>query len=254
MKALIVDDEPMARQYLSVILSRLTDVDVVGEAENAEDALDQVERLNPDVVFLDIRLPGMSGLEVAQAMGRMPSPPWVVFCTGYEEYAVAAFDAAAIDYVMKPYDAERIERSLERLCRLSKEGDEGAERQRAREAVEKLVPRLTKIPIRVEDTIKLLAPNDILLIQARGKKVFVHDAKGHEYAVPYTVTQLETRLSEDNFFRANEGCLVNMERVKEIIYLGERSYELLLNDKEETIVPLSRSRSRVLREMLKQSV
>jgi DNA-binding LytR/AlgR family response regulator len=117
-----------------------------------------------------------------------------------------------------------------------------------------MVPKLSKIPIRVEDSIKLVAPSDILYVQARGKKVFVVDAKGHEYSVSYTVTQLESRLSSEQFFRANEGCLVNMDRVKEIIYLGERSYELMLNDKQETIIPLSRSRSRVLREMIKQSV
>jgi len=254
MKALVVDDEPLARQYLSRILESMPDLELIGEAADADDAIDKVAEFRPDVVFLDIRLPGMSGIEVAHAINQLPSAPWIVFCTGYGEYALDAFEAAAVDYVLKPYDAERIARSLERIRSIRRAGSEESERPRAAEAIDKLLSKFTKLPIRIEDTIKLVAPSDILFVQARGKKVFVHDVKGHEYPVPYTVTQLENRLSEHNFFRANEGCLVNMDRVKEIIYLGERSYELMMSDKDETIIPLSRSRSRVLREILKHSV
>ncbi|MGQ9525323.1 MAG: LytR/AlgR family response regulator transcription factor [Armatimonadota bacterium] len=254
MRAMVVDDEPVARQYLSRILEGMPDLDLVGEAADADDAINKAAELKPDVIFLDIRLPGMSGIEVAHAINQLPSPPWIVFCTGYGEYALDAFDAAAIDYVLKPYDEERIAKSLERIRGIRRAGAEEPERSRVQGAIDGLLAKFTKLPIRIEDTIKLIAPSDILFVQARGKKVFIHDAKGHEYPVPYTVTQLENRLSEHNFFRANEGCLVNMDRVKEIIYLGERSYELMMSDKDETIIPLSRSRSRVLRELLKHSV
>lgn len=254
MRAMVVDDEPVARQYLSGILESIPDMELVGEAADAEDAIDKTAELRPDVVFLDIRLPGMNGIEVAHAINQLPSPPWIVFCTGYGEYALDAFEAAAVDYVLKPYDAERIARSVERIRSIRRAGGEDAERSRAADAIDKLLPKFTKLPVRIEDSIKLIAPSDILFVQARGKKVFIHDVKGHEYPVPYTVQKLESRLAEHNFFRANEGCLVNMDRVKEIIYLGERSYELMMSDKDETIIPLSRSRSRVLREILKHSV
>lgn len=254
MKALVVDDEPMARQYLASILEEIPDVEILGEAASAEEALEKTANLHPDVLFLDIRMPGVSGLEVAHAVNKLPSPPWIVFCTAYGEYAVEAFEAAAIDYVMKPYDSERIQKSLDRLRSLRRTGTEAQERLRISEAIDKMPFKLTKLPVKMEDTIKLIAPTDILFVQARGKKVYIRDVKGNEYPVPYTVTQLEARLSEHNFFRANEGCIVNMDRVKEIIYLGERSYELVMSDKDETIIPLSRSRCRVLREMLKHAV
>ncbi|HEY3283216.1 MAG TPA: LytTR family DNA-binding domain-containing protein [Armatimonadota bacterium] len=253
MRALIVDDEPTARQYLGLILGRIGGVEVVGEAADAEEAFTLCDQESPEMVFLDIRLPGMSGLEVAQALNGTETPPWIIFTTGYDEYAVQAFEAAAVDYVMKPYDQERIERALQRVQKLRSEGQESAQRERASEALDRMAPKLTKLPIRVKDVIKLIPPEDILFVEARGKRVFVH-ARGVEYPAPYTVTRLEQKLVDYNFFRANEGCLVNMDKVKEIVYLGERSYELLMNDKNETHIELSRSRARALREVIKEGM
>lgn len=253
MKALVVDDEQTARQYLGVILSRIDGIEVVGEAGDAEQALTLCEQKHPDLVFLDIRLPGMSGLEAAKALNESDSPPWVIFTTGYDEYAVQAFEAAAVDYVMKPYDQERIEKALQRVSRLESEGQSSVRKEHVGIAIDKMVPKITKLPVRVKDIIKLIPPEDILYVEARGKKVFIH-TKTAEYPAPYTVTRLEQKLAGYNFFRANEGCLVNMDRVKEIVYLGERSYELLIGDKNETHIELSRSRARVLREVLKEGM
>ena len=249
--ALLVDDEPMARQFLRLLLERQEEVEVVGEAESGEEALRMAEELNPNVVFLDIQMPEMTGLEVARSLQTMESPPWVVFATGYDEYAVEAFDTAAIDYLMKPYDEERLEKTLERLQRLQSRGDGASgERERVAQEISKLAPRITKMPIKVEDTILLIDPGEILFVQARGRRVFVK-TKLAEFPTHLTVTQFEQRLAGLNFFRANEGCLVNLDKVKEIIYVGDRSYELKLNDKDATTVELSRSRSRALREMVK---
>lgn len=249
--ALVVDDEPTARQFLKLLLERQEGVEVVGEAESGEEALQQVEELKPNVVFLDIQMPEMTGLEVAGAMQTMEETPWIVFATGYDEYAVEAFDAAAIDYLMKPYDEERLEKTVERLRRLqSQESGADGERQRVSQEISKLAPRITKMPIKVDDVILLVDPSEILFVQARGRRVFVK-TKVSEFSTHLTVTQFEQRLAGNNFFRANEGCLVNLDKVKEIIYVGDRSYELKLNDKDATTVELSRSRSRALREMVK---
>ena len=249
--ALVVDDEPTARQFLRLLLSRQEDVEVVGEAENGEEALRLAEELSPSVVFLDIQMPEMSGLEVARAMQGMDRPPWIVFATGYDEYAVEAFDAAAIDYLMKPYDEERLEKAVDRLRRLQSQGEgSDGERERVAQEITRLAPRITKMPIKVDETILLVDPNEILFVQARGRRVFMK-TKLSEFPTHLTVTQFEQRLAGHNFFRANEGCLVNLDKVKEIIYVGDRSYELKLNDKDATTVELSRSRSRALREMVK---
>ncbi|MBW3623111.1 MAG: LytTR family DNA-binding domain-containing protein [Armatimonadetes bacterium] len=249
--ALLVDDEPTARQFLRLLLERQEGVEVVGEAENGEEALQLAEELQPSVVFLDIQMPEMTGLEVARSLQTMEPPPWIVFATGYDEYAVDAFDAAAIDYLMKPYDVERLEKTIQRLRRMqSPEEGANGEKERVAQEITRLSPRITKMPIKVEETILLIDPSDILYVQARGRRVYVK-TKLNDFPTHLTVTQFEQRLAGNNFFRANEGCLVNLDKVKEIIYVGDRSYELKLNDKEGTTVELSRSRSRALREMVK---
>ena len=139
--ALVVDDEPTARQFLRLLLERQDDVEVVGEAENGEEALRLAEELRPHVVFLDIQMPEMTGLEVARAMQGMEECPWVVFATGYDEYAVEAFDAAAIDYLMKPYDEERLEKAIQRLRRLQ---DPGGSAEGERERVAQEISRLAR--------------------------------------------------------------------------------------------------------------
>ncbi len=251
LSALIVDDEPAARQFLRLLLERAGGVDVLGEATDGEEALRQAEALRPDVVFLDIRMPELSGLEVATALNDLPTPPWIVFATGYDEYAVEAFDAAAIDYLLKPYDFERLEKTVRRLERLkATEDSSGGERQRVAQEIAKLAPRITRMPLKVDDTILLVDPEEILFVQARGRRVYVK-TKLTEFPTHLTVTQFEQRLAGHNFFRANEGCLVNLDRVREIAYAGDRSYELRLNDKEGTTIELSRSRSRALRDMVK---
>ncbi len=251
LSVLVADDEPTARQFLRLLLERMEAVTVVGEAEDGEDALRQVDELHPDVVFLDIQMPGMTGLEAGRALQSLENPPWVVFATGYDEFAVEAFEAAAIDYLMKPYDEERLEKTLQRIQRFkSDEAAETGERARVEGEIARLSPQITKMPIKVEDTILLVDPGDIYFVQARGRRVFVK-ARSGEYATHMTVTQFEQRLSGHNFFRANEGCLVNLDKVKEIVYVGDRSYELKLTDKEASTVELSRSRSRVLRDMVK---
>jgi DNA-binding LytR/AlgR family response regulator len=252
LSVLVVDDEPTARQFLTLLLGRIEGVAVAGESASGEEALQKVEELQPDVVFLDIRMPEMSGLEVARALQEEENPPWVVFATGYDEYAVEAFDAAAIDYLMKPYDEERLLKTVQRIQRMKSDGgEEAGERERVAQEIAKLAPKITKMPLKAEDSIRLVDPDDILFVQARGRKVYVK-TRLSEFSVHHTVTQFEQRLNGWNFFRANEGCLVNLDKVKEIIYVGDRSYELKLNDKEGTTVELSRSRSRALREMVKE--
>ena len=114
-RAVIVDDEPVAREYLKLILSRIGGVEVLAEAQEAVECLDKVRTCNPDVVFLDIHLPDESGIEVAKALSELRKPPLIIFVTGYEEYALPAFEVAAIDYVTKPFSQERLEKTLDRV-------------------------------------------------------------------------------------------------------------------------------------------
>ncbi len=240
MRAVVADDEPTAREYLKLMLGRIGGVEIVGEAAEAAECLQQVGERAPDVIFLDIHLPGDSGMDVAKALANLRQPPQIVFVTGYDEYALPAFEVAAADYVMKPYSQERLERAVDRVrSRLDRSHTNG----------DAPVPPLDKLAIRDKEGAKLVPIEHICYVSTNGRKTIIH-TESQAFVTHYTLAELEHRLREYRFFRANEGALVNLNRVREVVYLGPRSYELLLTEPKETFVPLSRSRTRQLREML----
>ena len=240
-RAVIVDDEPMAREYLKLILSRIGGVEVLAEVQEAVECLDKVRTCNPDVVFLDIHLPDESGIEVAKALSELRKPPLIIFVTGYEEYALPAFEVAAIDYVTKPFSQERLEKTLDRVRSRLGEVHES-------DPVQPAV--FGRLAIRDKDGAKLIPVEDIYYINTQGRKVVVHTTS-QAYSTHYTLAELEHRLRGFRFFRANEGCLVNLDKVKEVVYEGSRTYELLLGcEEKELFIPLSRSRTQKLRDLL----
>lgn len=240
-RAVVVDDEPMAREYLKLILSRVGGVEVLGEAQEGAECLEKVRTCSPDVVFLDVHLPDESGLEVAKSLSELKKPPIVIFVTGYGEYALPAFEVDAVDYVTKPFSQERLEKTLLRVR--SRIGDNRNE-EHSGPAV------LGRLAIRDREGAKLISVEDICYISTQGRKVVLHTTS-KAYATHYTISELEHRLHAFRFFRANEGCLVNLDKVKEVVYEGPRTYELLLGcGEKEMLVPLSRSRAQKLREML----
>lgn len=249
LKVLIVDDEAPARGYLAAILGEFPDIEVVGQAASWTECLDMVGKFDPDGVFLDIRLPELNGLEVADRLSDLPNAPFVVFVTGYDEYAVQAFEASALDYVLKPFQKDRIEKALKKLRRAVTDRDKHGNIHEDAEIPTTTSFSVSRLPIKEEGNIYLINPNEIVYAQCENKKVYIW-TDDRNFKTNFTLGQLESKLNGKNFFRANEGCLVNMEMVKEVNYLGSETYELVLSDKDETIIPLSRSRARILRQQL----
>lgn len=239
-RAVVADDEPMAREYLKLILSRIGGVEVVAEAKEAAECLNKVAGSAPDVVFLDIQLPDESGLEVARSLSELKQPPQIVFVTGYEQYAVPAFEIAAVDYVTKPFSQERLEKTLARVRSHLEQASQNGNGS-------PLV--LGRLTIRDREGAKLVPVEDICYINTQGRKVVVHTVS-QDYPAHYALAELEQMLSGLRFFRANEGCLVNLDKVQEVVYEGPRMYELLLKEPEGTHIPLSRSRTQKLRDLL----
>lgn len=240
-RALVVDDEPMAREYLKLLLSRAGGVEVVGEAEDAAECLERVRELSPDVVFLDINMPGRNGVDTARALSQLKTPPFVVFVTGYGEYALPAFEVAAVDYITKPFSQERLENTLQRIrARLGE----------TRHPADAPAQALGRLAIRDREGAKLIPVDDICYISTQGRKVVVR-TEMQVYSTNHTLAELEHKLQGYRFFRANEGCIVNLDKVKEVVYEGPRTYELLLGcGEKELFIPLSRSRTQKLRELL----
>lgn len=204
MRVLIADDEPLARERLAALV---TDAggEVIASVENGEQAVQQADLLRPDVCLLDIRMPGLDGLDAARLIGALTDPPAVIFCTAYDEYALKAFDAHAVDYVLKPVRRERLEQALARAGRLGANkldkvvGTLGPHRQRSH------------ICARVRGNLVLVPVQDILYLQAEDKYVVVHHSKG-QVLVEDALKGLEDEFG-DQFVRIHRNCLVARERM-----------------------------------------
>lgn len=241
--ALIADDEPLARAYLRRMLEA-QGVAVAGEAENGVQAVQQAEDLQPNLLFLDIQMPGLTGLQVASALIYLEQSPRIIFVTGYSEHAVAAFEHDALDYLVKPVAPERLAKALER-ARLYL--DDKTRREQTRERIARRLseaPPLRRLPVREDYTVRLIRVEEILCAAARDKRVYVRTAAS-EYRTYYTLTQLETLLPPEQFVRIHNSYLVPIERIEALDFLGNHSYVVRLSDGSQ--VPVGRTRYPELR-------
>jgi two-component system LytT family response regulator len=200
MTALIVDDEPLARGYLHRMLED-QGVIVVGEAEGAAQALQLAEDLSPKLVFLDIQMPGLTGLQFAEALQQSTSDAQIVFVTGYSEYAAQAFEQAALDYLMKPVSPVRLAKTLVRARERFAAGSSvrGEEARRITEQTKPEMGRLQRLPIRKDYAVLLVRLEEIRCAIARDKRVLVRMEDGGEHRTYYTLTQLEALLPRSSF-------------------------------------------------------
>ncbi|MGA9332927.1 MAG: LytTR family DNA-binding domain-containing protein [Rudaea sp.] len=209
MKALIVDDEPLARERLETLLRDCDDVEIVGHAGDGRAAVEAAARLAPDLVLLDIRMPVMDGLEAARHLTRLDDAPAIILCTAYDEHALAAFDAGAIDYLVKPVRLERLKAALERARRYASTEIERIESNAATSR------QRTHLCARVRGNLVLVPVADILYLQAEDKYVVVHHSSG-EVLIEETLKSLETEFQEQ-FVRIHRNCLVARRRLSGLV-------------------------------------
>ncbi|WP_122097425.1 two-component system response regulator BtsR [Rahnella sp. Larv3_ips] len=236
LKILIVDDEPLARENLCVLLQPVADIIVAGECENAVEALGAINRLRPDVVFLDIHMPRISGLELVGMIDpeRMPH---IVFLTAYDEYALQAFEENAFDYLLKPVQASRLEKTLHRLRQHLP-----AQNVSALMAGE---PDLALIPCCGQNRIYLLSTDEVIFVSSRVSGVFVNRADGSECFTELTLRTLESRTP---LLRCHRQYLINMQHLREIRFDDCGLAELVM--KNEVRVPVSRRYLKALKSRL----
>ena len=242
MKLLIADDEVPARSRLQALVGEIGGWDVVGEAGNGREAVERAVAQDVDAVLLDIAMPVMDGLEAARHLARLERPPAVVFCTAYDEHALAAFDAAAVDYLVKPVRRERLAEALER-----------ARRQRAAGAVATLPPgsgtrQRSHLAARMRGSLRLIPLEEVHYLQAEEKYVLVHHARGEDL-IEESLKSLETEFGE-RFQRIHRNCLVASDEFLELRRLPDGQVQAVLRHGK---VPLEVSRRCVplLRERLK---
>ena len=240
LRALIVDDEDLARSALRRMLTEAGGVEIVGDASNGVEALEAIAELKPDVALLDIEMPGFDGFEVAQ---HLENPPAIDFVTAYDEYAVRAFEANAIDYLLKPVRPERLERALARVRARLGTPDAAKVREVARERG----GPLQRIAARRGKRIVIVPVRDIVRIEIEDKLVFAVTL-GDRLLIEKTITELEAMLEPAGFLRISRGELVNLETVKELLPWFSGTWRVKLANGEERDV--SRDRAKQLREAM----
>jgi two-component system LytT family response regulator len=240
-KTLIIDDEQLARQRLKRLLKPYEQLEIIGEAVNGADGLEQIETLRPDLIFLDIEMPVLNGFEM---LARLDNPPKVVFTTAYDQYAIKAFEEDSIDYLLKPVEVERLEKTIKRL-----DSQQQASNPLPLEALMKqlLVKKdLKTLTVKIGDRILLIKLADILFIDAEDKYVFLHTADGKKHLTDFTISSLEDKLPEQ-FTRIHRGTMINTDHIKEI-RKGFNGALIFLMNHSDIKLTSSRSNGEALRE------
>lgn len=213
LRVLVVDDEPLVREGIRVLLEREVDVRMLGEARNGEEAVERIRELRPDLVLLDVRMPGMDGLAVVAALDPEERPA-IVFVTAYGEYAIRAFDVHAVDYLLKPFDAERFATALRRARARMAAGT--VDRLEALLATLRPAPAYPeRLLLKHEGTVVVVPANDIDWVEAADNYVNVHARTGR-YMVREPLKQIEAKLDPARFVRAHRSAIVNLSRVKSL--------------------------------------
>jgi two-component system LytT family response regulator len=243
-RALIVDDEPLARERIRMLLDNEPGFEIVGESANGVEAIRDIQRLTPDLVFLDVQMPELTGFEVLDGL-QQARWPVIIFVTAYDQYALKAFDVCALDYLLKPFDRERFTRALRRARA-------ELERRRAGQVNEQVLrllselqqgKHLEKLIIRDGGRVIFLRTDEIDWIEAAGNYVRLH-AGTQEHLYRETMTKLEARLNPQRFARIHRSAIVNTERIKELQPWFRGDYIIVLRDNQK--LTLSRTyRSRL---------
>jgi two-component system, LytTR family, response regulator len=245
MRILIADDEQPARERLKRLLADIEGVELIGEAEDGPQAVELIERERPDLVLLDIQMPGLDGFGVVEALEE---PPPIVFVTAYDEYAIRAFEVNALDYLLKPISRERLEQAIRRAHEAQAAGQDLT--SRLAPLLESLAGQghyLTRLAVRDKNRIRVLDADAVDWIGVEDEQTFVH-VGSEAYLIRRTLADLEMRLDPARFFRAHRSAIVNLDRVKEIIPWFKGSHKLRLTTGAE--VELSRAQARALRKVL----
>lgn len=214
LRSVVVDDEPAARELLVEILGKRPDVEIAGVFGDSRQAIAGIRKEKPDVVFLDIQMPGRDGFAILDALGD-EAPP-VIFVTAYDEYAVQAFDFAAVDYILKPLDEDRVYRSIDRAMSRTRNGKNEPEPGAITRMISALRAHredyLKYLPIKVKERVVLQKVDDVSWIEADGKYVRIH-AGGDHHLIRRTMHSLENRLDPAKFLRVSRSAIVNIEHV-----------------------------------------
>jgi len=252
-KCLVVDDEKPARDELKFLLSDIEDIEIAGDAESCGTAYEILKKKKIDLIFLDIEMPGNNGFILLSKLKSFKSPPAVIFVTAYDQYAVKAFEAEALDYILKPVSDERLKLSIDRIRQRIGLSDPSliVSDLNKISSVLSTIPSFTRIILEKKGKMILANPDDICFFEAFGKNIEANfKDKTLFVSREMTMNRLEKNLVIKNFFRVHRSYLVNLSHIKEFYPFVGGKYELLMANMENTIIPISRSKVKAFKERL----
>ena len=256
LRAILVDDEQLARDELGYLLGQLGGVEVIGQAGNGLEALTTIDRLQPDVVFLDVQMPGLTGFEVARRLLEGRGASHIIFVTAYDQHAIEAFEVNAVDYLLKPVDQSRLEVAVERARRRividrPADGVTNADLEKIIQLVTERQSRRERLAIKVAERFLLVQAEEIIYASLADEGITVVTSQYAGTSNYRTLDELHERLDPTVFWRVHRSHLVNINKIKEIVPWFSRNYILRMKDEKSTEIPVSRMQTRRLREYLK---
>jgi two-component system, LytTR family, response regulator LytT len=254
LSTVIVDDEQLARDELNFLLKNVDDVQVVAQGKNGLEAVSLIKEHSPDLVFLDVQMPGLDGFGVIKKLlDRKISMPQVVFATAFDQYAVKAFEVNAVDYLLKPFDKKRVVQAIEK-ARHKKLTVEGSPNEKLETLVrlleqKKTKPETSKVLIRSAGRLMLVDQKEICYASIEDGVISVVTPTMEGHSNCRTLEELLDSLDSSLFWRAHRGFVVNINRIKEVVPWFKSSYQLRMDDKKQTEIPVSRAQTKRLREL-----
>lgn len=242
----IVEDEAAARDRLTALLAAFEDIELAAVCENGRSALDRIPDIKPDLLFLDVHLPDISGLDVLRALDNLPQ---IIFTTAYDKYAVQAFEHNAVDFLLKPFSAERLQQALEKARANQSDRQLANQLQIVLRSMRQPDQHLERIPAREGERIYILKSDEITFFQSRDKVVLAHRAADH-FVINYTLDELQERLDSAQFIRIHRSTIVNLNYVHSIEPLFGGTYLMQVNDHMQTELNVSRNAGKLIREKL----
>ncbi len=245
---LIVDDEQLAREELSFLLREFPDIEILDSASNGLEAVKLIEQLEPDLVFLDVQMPGLDGLGVIGQLRERGGPqPHFVLTTAFDSYAVEAFRLQALDYLMKPIDRERLAESVERIRKVVEEKQAPGERAPSGATA----PQRSKLLVRANSRNLIVDAQDMIYATIEDGLITVVTSQFEGQSNYRTIEELQSNLDPNLFWRVHRSFLVNINKIREVIPWFKSSFQLKMDDKKQTEIPVSRIQTKRLRSLLK---
>jgi two-component system LytT family response regulator/two-component system response regulator LytT len=256
-RAVVVDDEQLAREELCFLLGQIGAIEVVAQASNGLEALRMIEEEAPDLVMLDVQMPGLTGFEVARRMLDGDASPHIIFVTAYDQHAIAAFEVNAVDYLLKPVESGRLEQALQR-ARKRLGNDRPVAAGPLNDQLERIVRlmadrevRREQVAVKVGERFMLVQADEIIFASLADESINIVTGQVAGTSNYRTLDDLQARLDPAVFWRVHRSHLVNINKIKEIVPWFSRNYILRMKDARSTEIPVSRAQTKRLREYLK---